>query len=123
MGSPTLGSRNVTKTGTQDIDGLILGTAWNAGAGQTTRTITYSFPTSSGPYGTSQGSMVGQYPFSYPFEQGFGPLTQAQVTDVGRAFRLISSSTGLTLTQVTEGTGTTRGTIRLANTSSSAHST
>src|SRR5260221_14270790 len=99
MGSPTLGFHDVSKTTNQDINGLILGTAWNAGAGQTTTTITYSFPTSSASYGTKQGTLPGEYPFSYPFEKGFGALTQAQITDAQRAFGLLSSYTGLTFTQ------------------------
>src|SRR6185437_2541669 len=103
MGIPTLGFHSVLKTTDQDINGLILGTAWNAGAGQAATTITYSFPTSSASYGTKQGTAAGEYPFSYPFEQGFGALTQAQMTDAQRAFRLLSSYTGVTFTQVTEG--------------------
>ena len=102
MGAPTLGYRNVSNANNQDINGVLGGPAWNAGSGQTSTTITYSFPTSSTPYGTAQGPEAGQYPNSIPFTPGFSALTSAQVTEVQRAFALISSYTGLGFTQVTE---------------------
>ena len=124
MGAPTLGSRNVSASNNQSINGVLGGPAWNAGAGQPTSTITYSFPTSSAPYGTKQGTMAGEYPNSIPFTTGFSALTSAQVTEVQRAFALVSSYTGLGFPQVTEtpatpGTPAIRGDIRLANASSS----
>lgn len=127
MGAPALGSRNVSVSKNQSIDGVLGGPAWAAGAGQPKSTITYSFPTSSAPYGTAQGTKVGEYPNSIPFTTGFSALTSAQVTEVQRAFALISSYTSLGFTQVTEtpgtpgtpGTPAIRGAIRLANASSS----
>jgi hypothetical protein len=77
--------------------------------------------------------MASEYPNSIPFTTGFSALTSAQVTEVQRAFALISSYTSLGFTQVTEtpatpgtpatpatpGTPAIRGDIRLANASSS----
>ena len=136
MGAPALGSRTVKTTDNQSINGVLGGPAWDAGAGQATRTITYSLPTSSAPYGTKQGTKPGEYPNSIPFTTGFSALTSTQATEVQRAFALISGYTGLTFTQVTEtaavpetpatpttpaipGIPAVRGDIRLANASSS----
>jgi serralysin len=102
-------AHNVAATGDQGIDGLLGSTAWSS------LNITYSFPTSSDDYGTSDGAGTGQYPDPAPFS-GFSPLTQTQEADVQRAFALISSYTNLTFTQITE-TTTTHATLRLANSS------
>ena len=127
MGAPTLGSHKVEPTNNPLIDGVLAGTAWNAGTGQGTSTITYSFPTSSAPYGTAQGSGAGEYPQPYPFA-GFSALTSTQIAEVQRALALVSSYTGLTFTQVTEVPPTatdpgTRGDIRVGNTSSTSQPT
>ena len=64
-----------------DVNGLLAGTAWN------TRTITYSFPTSSTYYGTSS-----TYSDPAPFN-GFQVLSAAQMAVVQTAFRLVSQYT------------------------------
>jgi serralysin len=111
-GVPPSGVRTVPGTSDQNINGLLVGPAWNSAA------ITYSFPTSSASYGTGYGSKTGEYPDQAPFN-GFGILTTQQQTDVQRAFRLIASYTPLQVTKVTE-TEDTRATIRLANSSQPA---
>ena len=136
MGVPSLDWHTVQKATrttngndsiTDHINGLLGGSAWNAGVGYDRNTvITYSFPNRSSSYGTGQGNGPGQYPTGYPFS-GLAGLSATQVAEVRRAFSMISSYTGLTFQQVVEGVPTptppapVRGTIRLANTSSAQH--
>jgi serralysin len=111
-GPPSLPVKTVAKTNNQNIDGVLQGTAWNGAS------ITYSFPTSSASYGTAYGSMPGQYPDNAPFN-GFASLTTAQQADVKRAFALVSGATNVSFSLITE-SSTSRGTIRLANSSQPA---
>jgi serralysin len=123
MVAPMLGSHSVSKAdknNTNDtvsayVNGLVSGSAWDAGVGHTGAVITYSFPEASSSYGTSQGNAPGQYPLAYPFS-GLSQLSSAQISDVQRGFGLISSYTGLTFSQVQENP-LIRASIRLANTS------
>jgi hypothetical protein len=83
----------------QDINGLLSGNAWNS------RTITYSFPTSTTTYGD-------QYSDRAAFK-GFQALTAEQQEVARYAFGLISGYTGLVFTQITE-TNSVHATIRIA---------
>ena len=90
----------------QNLSALLGGTAWNGA------TITYSFPTTPGQYGT-QVSYGDNDPFN-----GMSSLDSAghsgQRAEAQRAFGLIASYTLLTFTQITE-TITSHATVRFAN--------
>src|SRR6476469_5505968 len=95
----------------QNLSALLGGTAWNGA------TITYSFPTTPGQFGT-QVSYGDNDPFN-----GFSSLDSAghsgQRAEAQRALGLIASSTSLTFTQITESIST-HATVRLSNTSPSS---
>jgi serralysin len=107
-------SASLSAADDQNISSLLGATAWNG------TNITYSFPTSSGQYGTQTS-----YGHVDPFN-GFSQLDSTghsgQKAEVQRALTLIASYTNLTFTQITE-TISTHATVRLANTSPSTIST
>jgi serralysin len=105
----------VTAPADHDTASLLWGYKWN------TTTLTYSFPTASNMYGTSQGAGAGQYNSADPFN-GFAVLTANQKTYVKRALAMIASFTGLTFTEITE-TTSTHADLRFANSSSAVNST
>jgi hypothetical protein len=81
------GTTNVSQTGNQDTDGVLIGTRWD------TLNLTFSFPTSASFYGTSYGGEP---------SSGFKPLNAMQMTAARETFAMISALTNLTFTEVTE---------------------
>jgi hypothetical protein len=81
------GTTNVSPTGNQDTDGVLIGTRWD------TLNLTFSFPTSASFYGTSYGGEP---------SSGFKPLNAMQMTAARETFAMISALTNLTFTEVTE---------------------
>ncbi|MDI9847646.1 matrixin family metalloprotease [Rhodoblastus sp. 17X3] len=116
-GAPGPGSAIAVTVAPADHDtaSLLWGDKWN------TTNLTYSFPTNSADYGTSQGTGAGQYNSADPFT-GFSGLTANQKTYVRRALAMLSSFTGLTFTEITE-TTTTHADLRFANSSSTVNPT
>ena len=95
----------LSATDNQNVSSLFSGVAWD------TRTITYSFPTSSEVYGT-----LPTYGDPAPFN-GFEPVTAQQQAEILRALSLISSYTGLAFSEITE-TADTHAAVRFANSAS-----
>jgi serralysin len=102
-----IGFETITQTSDQNINGILNNQDWDS------LNLTYSFPTSSADYGTSQGTGTGQYNQPDPFN-GFSALSNQQQTAVLRAFSLLSSYTKLTFTPITE-TTTVHAALRFAN--------
>jgi serralysin len=73
----------ITKTGNNDIDGLLYGTKW-------TGTVTYSFPNSATAYGTGYGQ-------GEPTATGFGQVSAQQQQAVNYSMGLIEAYTNLNI--------------------------
>lgn len=90
----------VSRTGNQDIDGVLSGSCWNGLA------LTYSFPTQASDYGSGYG-------WGEP-QNGFSTLNDDQCKASREVFAMISAVTNLTFTEAT-GTAAGGATLRLAN--------
>jgi serralysin len=89
----------VTRTGNQDIDGVLSGSGWAS------LNVTYSFPTQVSYYGSGYGSGEPQ--------DNFGALNASQSQAAREVFAMIASATNLSFTEVSE-TATDHATVRLA---------
>jgi len=78
----------VSRTGNQDIDGVLVGTKWD------TLSLTFSFPSQASFYGSGYGS-------GEP-SSAFEALNAQQKIAVRESFAMISSYTKLTFTEITE---------------------
>jgi len=90
----------VTRTGNQDIDGVLSGSGWSG------LNLTYSFPTNASYYGSGYGSGEPQ--------DNFGALNASQSRVAREVFAMIASVTNLSFTEISE-TSTNHATVRLAN--------
>jgi len=90
----------VTRTGNQDIDGVLSGSAWSS------LNITYSFPTKASVYGSSYGLGEAQ--------NQFAPLNASQMRAAREVFAMIEAVTDLRFTQISE-TSDNHAEIRLSN--------
>src|SRR5688572_11002211 len=87
-------TRSVSRSGNQDIDGLLHGSAWNV------TQLTFSFPTS-----------AAQYNANYPngeLDDGFGALNQTQQAFVRSTLAHFASLINLSFTEVSGGAGELR---------------
>jgi len=89
----------VARTGNQDIDGILSGSAWSG------LNLTYSFPTRASYYGSGYGSGEPQ--------DNFGALNPSQVRAAREVFAMIASVTNLSFMETSE-TSTSHATVRLA---------
>lgn len=98
----------------QDINGLLIGSAWTGG------NVTFSFPTLSSQYGTYAGyygALIDNYGDTTDEElHGFQAFSAAQQSVARYALGLIASYANLTFTEVTE-SSSVHATIRFADSS------
>ncbi|RDI61185.1 M10 family metallopeptidase [Microvirga subterranea] len=86
-----VGAVPVARTGDQNVDGLLVGTRWNA------EFLSYSFPTSGSLYGKSYG--WGEA------EDGFEAFNPGQMAAVRAAFRMVAAVSNLNFSEVAETSG------------------
>ncbi|WP_134496676.1 M10 family metallopeptidase [Microvirga pakistanensis] len=91
---------SVLRTGNQNIDGVLSGSAWSG------LNLTYSFPTKAAYYGSDYGS-------GEPADT-FGALNESQTRAAREVFAMIASVSNLSFTEMSE-TSTDHATLRLAN--------
>lgn len=90
----------VTRTGNQDIDGVLSSSCWS------NLNLTFSFPTQASFYGSDYGSGEPQ--------DNFRVLNQSQCKAAREVFAMIASVTNLGFTEISE-TSSVHATLRLAN--------